>query len=117
MLIKRTSDFGVIASMHGLPEKTDELRRRLRDLTGLTRYVDGCISCELIENGCDSTEFTLLIKWSDEEAHTAHFSTKPIKNAMAFLPILLSDELDLCKRALKLNTVRYGINSYCIPVC
>lgn len=63
------------------------------------------------------TQFTLLVKWSDEEAHTAHFSTKLIQNAMAFLPILLSDELDLYKRALRLDTIRYGTNSYCLAVC
>ena len=117
MFGKRTSGFGVIARMRGLPEKTNELRRRLQDLTGLTRHEDGCISCEMIENGCDSTEFTILVEWSDEEAHNTHFGTKLIKNAIAFLPILLSDELDLCKHALRLNTVRYGTNSYCLAVC
>jgi quinol monooxygenase YgiN len=68
----------------------------------------------MIENGYDSTEFTLLAEWSDEEAHNAHFGTRPIQDAMEFLPILLSEELDLRKHALRLNAVRYGTNSYCL---
>jgi quinol monooxygenase YgiN len=113
MLEVARSSFGVVARMRALPEKADELRGRLKDLMGLTQHADGCISCEMIENGCDSTEFTLLEEWSDEEAHNAHFGTNPIQNAMNFLPNLLSGELDLRKHVLRWNTVRYGTNSYC----
>jgi quinol monooxygenase YgiN len=117
-VVVRTRDcsFGVVARLRGLPEKADELRRRLHDLIGLTRHEDGCISCEMIENGCDSTEFTLLEEWSDEEAHNAHFATTLIQNALRFLPILLSRELDLRKHVLRWNAVRYGTNSYCLAV-
>ena len=114
MLNKNT--FAVVARIRGLPEKADELRRRLHDLTGLTRHEDGCISCELVENGCDSTEFTLLEEWSDEKAHTAHFGTNLIQRALRFLPTLLSSELDLRKHVLRLNAVRYGTNSYSLAV-
>ncbi len=115
-IILRTRDgnFGVVARMRCLPEKADELRRRLHDLMGLTQHENGCISCEMIENGCDSTEFTLLEEWSDERAHNAHFATNLIRNALAFLPNLLSGELDLNKHVLRLNAVRYGTNSYCL---
>ena len=114
MIRVRRGSFSVLARLRGLPEKADELRRRLHDLTGLMRHEDGCISCEMIENGCDSTEFTLLQEWSDEKAHNAHFGTRLIQNAMQFLPTLLSNELDLRKRVLRLNAVRYGTNSYCL---
>jgi quinol monooxygenase YgiN len=70
----------------------------------------------MIENGCDSTEFTLLEEWSDEEAHDAHFATDQIRNAMKFFPGLLSGELDLRKYALRSTAVRYGTNSYCLAV-
>ena len=115
MLIKTT--FAVMARIRGLPEKTDELRQRLLDLVRLTRNESGCLSCEMIENGCDSTEFTLLEEWLDEEVYKAHFSAKLIQNALRFLPNLLSGELDLRKRILRLNAVRYGTNSYCLAVC
>lgn len=103
---------GVVARIRGLPEKADELRRRLYALASLTRDEEGCTSCELIENECDRTEFTLLEEWSDEDAHNAHFETHPIRRALRLLPTLLSRELDLRKRALRLDTVRYGTNSY-----
>lgn len=116
MLRARSTGFGVVARMRGLPEKADELRGRLQDLMGLTRHEAGCISCEMIENGCDSTEFTLLLEWSDEASHNAHFGTKLIQNAMQFLPKLLSRDLDLRKRVLRWNSVRYGTNSYCLSL-
>ena len=111
------NSFGVIAHIRGLPGKADELRRRLDDLICVTRREDGCISCEMIENGCDSTEFTLLEEWSDEEAYDVHFKTNRIKNALRFLPNLLSGELDLHKHVLRLNAVKYGTNSYSLEVC
>lgn len=114
MLKKPT--FAVVARIRGLPEKANELRRRLHDLTGLTLHEDGCISCEMIENGCDSTEFTLLEGWSDEEAHNAHLSNNRIHNTMKFFPSLLSGELDLCRYVLRLNAIRYGTNSYCLAL-
>jgi quinol monooxygenase YgiN len=70
----------------------------------------------MIENGCDSTEFTLLEEWSDEEKHNAHFGANRIQNALQYLPNLISGELDLRKHVLRLNTVRYGTNSYCLAV-
>lgn len=115
MLIKTT--FAVMARIRGLPEKADELRQRLLDLARLTRNESGCLSCEMIENRCDSTEFTLLEEWLDEEVYEAHFSTNLIQSALRFLPNLLSGELDLRKRILRFNTVRYGTNSYCLAVC
>jgi quinol monooxygenase YgiN len=117
MLRKKNHRFGVIAHIRCLPGRADELRRRLDDLICATRREDGCISCEMIENGCDSTEFTLLEEWSDEEAHDVHFKTNRIKNALQFLPDLLSGELDLHKHVLRLNAVRYGTNSYSLAVC
>ncbi len=113
MLRSERNSFGVFARIRGLPEKVDELRQRLLELVSLTRAENGCLSCKMIENGCDSTEFTLLEEWSDEEAHNAHFGTNLIQNAMKFFPGLLSAELDLCKHVLRSNAVRYGTNSYC----
>lgn len=112
MLRTGKSSFGVVARIRGLSDKADELRKSLYDLTKLTRDQYGCISCEMMENKCDATEFTLLEEWSDEKAHNAHFGTHPIRNALQLLPRLLSRELDPCKRVLRLNVVRYGTNSY-----
>ena len=94
MLRTRNHSFGVVAHIRGLPEKVVELRSHLNKLTYLTRHEDGCISCEIVENGYDPTEFTLLEEWSDMEAHDVHFKTEKIKNAMKSMAALLSDEVD-----------------------
>ena len=109
--LKKTS-FAVVARMRGLPDKADELRRRLLDLARLTQRETGCLSCEMIENGCDSTEFTLIEEWLNEEVHNIHFGATAIRSAMKFIPNLLSGEIDLHKHVLRLNAVRYGTNSY-----
>ncbi len=114
MLRKKRNSFGVLARIRGLPERADELRQRLLELVSLTRVESGCLSCEMIENGCDSTEFTLMEEWSNEKAHTRHFSTEQIQKAMKLFPGLLSGELDLRKHMLRLDAVRYGTNSYCL---
>jgi len=114
MLRPKRISFGVIARMRGLPGNADELRQRLLDLVRTTQSLSGCLSCEMIENKCDSTEFTLLEEWSNEAAHNAHFGTSLIRNALQFFPKLLSAELDLRKYVLQLNAVRYGTNSYCL---
>lgn len=116
MLRTKRNSFGVFARIRGLPEKADELRQRLLELVSLTRAENGCFACEIIENGCDSTEFTLLEEWSTEETHHAHFGSSRIQDALRFLPNLLSGELDLRKHLLRLNAVRYGTNSYCLAV-
>lgn len=116
MLKITRSSFGVVARIRGLPDKADELRRRLLDLARLTRFEAGCISCEMIENGCDSTEFTLLEEWSDAEAHRVHLGTIVIRSALQFLPNLLSSEVGRCRQVRRLNAVIYGANSYCLSV-
>jgi quinol monooxygenase YgiN len=109
---KKRKSFGVMARIRGLPEKTDELRQRLLELVRLTRDENGCLSCDMIENGCDPTEFTLLEEWRDEETHATHLGASHIRKALKFLPDLLSGDLDRRKHVLRLNAVRYGTNSY-----
>jgi len=109
--------FGVLARLRSLPAKADEFRSRLRELAGLTRHERGCISCEMIENACDATEYTLLEEWSDEESHYKHFCMARIQEALRFFPNLLSGELDPHKYAVALNMVRYGTNSYSLAEC
>ena len=114
MLRIRKSGFTVFARIRGQPEKADELRQRLHELVSLTRAENGCLSCEMIENYCDSTEFTLLERRSDREAQRSHFSTRLIQNTMHSLLDLLSKDLDYRKHVLRLNAVKYGTNSYCL---
>ncbi len=108
----KRSSFGVFARIRGIPGATDELRRRLHDLTCLTQQEDGCLACEMIENAFDSTEFTLIEKWSNRKAHIDFLGTDRIQVALYSLSDLLSGELDLCTYVLKLDTIRYGTNSY-----
>jgi quinol monooxygenase YgiN len=112
MLRIKSNNFGVFARIRGHPDKADELRRRLLELVELTRTEYGCLSCEMIENHCDSTEFTLLEQWLLEEDHNAHFVTERIRNAMKHFPGLLTAELDLRRYTLCPNSTKYGTNSY-----
>jgi quinol monooxygenase YgiN len=116
MKCTRNKTFAVIARLRGLPEGADELRRHLRQLVTLTRAEIGCLSCELIENSCDPTEFTLLEEWSSERAHDAHLGAEPIQSAMKTVHGSLSSEFDSHKHALGAHAVRYGANSYCPSV-
>jgi quinol monooxygenase YgiN len=116
LLGTKKKNFGVIARIRGLPEKADELRERLLELVRLTRNENGCLACEMVENCCDSTEFTLLEEWSQEKDHDAHFSTDLIQNAFKFYPDLLSTELDPRKHVLQSDSIRYGTNCYCLAV-
>jgi quinol monooxygenase YgiN len=104
--------FGVVARLRGIRGKADELRERLTELTGLVRSERGCLSCELVEDGSDPTEFTLLQEWENEGAHVAHFSARCVQDAMRFLPDLLSGDFDPHKYVLQSNTVKYGTNCY-----
>jgi len=113
MIKIKGNSFGVIARIRGLPEKAGELRKRLLALVKLIQNENGCLSCEMIENGYDSTEFTLIEKWSHEEAHYLHFNTILIQNAMKMFRGLLSGELGIRKQILSMHAVRYGTNSYC----
>lgn len=106
------STFGVVARLRGFPGKALELRERLAELNRLTRNERGCLSCELVEDDSDPTEFTLLQEWEDEGAHVAHFSARCVQDAMRFLPDLLSGDYDPHKYVLQLNTVKYGTNCY-----
>lgn len=108
--------FGVLARIRGLPAKTDELRERLRELARLIETQIGCLSCELIENSCDSTEFTLLEEWSNKKAHNAYLRTEPFLNTMKAVRQLISSELDSRRHAMQGNSVRYAANSYCLAV-
>jgi quinol monooxygenase YgiN len=112
----RTSIFGVVAHLRSLPGKVDELRKRLLDLACLTQRENGCISCEMIENKSDGNEFTLLEKWSNKEAHKTHFTTNLIQNSLQSLANLLSNDLEFREHISRLNTVRYGTNSYYLEV-
>ena len=116
MLRIKSDNFGVLAKIQGLPAKADELRERLRELVQLVKTQIGCLSCELIENSCDSTEFTLLEEWSNEKAHEAYLRTEPFQNIMKTIRRLVSSEMDYRKQMLQANSVRYAVNSYCLAV-
>ena len=110
----KNDNFGVFARVRGIPDKADELRQRLQELVELTRAESGCLSCDMIENRCDSSEFTLLEEWSLAEDHSAHFATDRIRRAIKCFAGLLTAELDRRRYALRLNSVKYGTNSYCL---
>ncbi len=85
----------VIARLIARPGKEESLRSLLMGLIAPTRKESGCITYELLQNKEQSGEFTFVEEWQDEAALEVHFATDHIRNALAKLPDLLAEELDL----------------------
>lgn len=85
----------VVARLKAKPEKASELRALLMGLLAPTRQESGCITYELLQNEEDPTELNFVEEWQDGKALDAHFETDHIRNALARLPDLLAEELDL----------------------
>lgn len=61
----------LIAQIHGLAGRADELQRLLDDLAVGARAEPGCIAFEVLR-GEAGGEFVLLAHWRDEDALSAH---------------------------------------------
>ncbi len=85
----------VIARLVARAGKEDALRSVLIGLIAPTRKESGCIMYEMLQNKENSREFTFLEEWQDDAALEVHFATDHIRNALAKLPDLLAEELDL----------------------
>ncbi len=85
----------VIARLVAHAGKEDALRSVLMVLIAPTRKESGCIMYEMLQNKENSREFTFVEEWQDDAALEVHFATDHIRNALAKLPDLLAEELDL----------------------
>ena|SRR5215208_3800772 len=66
----------LIARIHGLAGREDELERLLAELAGAARGEDGCLTFELLRGG-EPGELVLLSSWRDEAALRAHYAGAP----------------------------------------
>ena len=87
----------VVARISALPNSIDEVRSCLSDLIEPTRKEPGCISYELLQNRSDSTDFTFVEEWDNDDSLMAHLQTDHILKAIANLSGLLSAEPDIRK--------------------
>jgi quinol monooxygenase YgiN len=63
----------LIADIHGLAGRADELQRLLEDLTAAARGEAGCISFRVLRDE-EPGEFVLTAQWHDEDAMRAHYT-------------------------------------------
>jgi quinol monooxygenase YgiN len=89
------STLRAVVRLKAKPDKSGELRSLLAGLLAPTREEPGVISYEMLQNKEDPAEFTFVEEWKDDAAFDAHLETAHIKNAMAAMPELLAEELDL----------------------
>lgn len=85
----------VVARVTARPETADTLRSVLSALIEPTRRESGCIAYQLLENRRDSTDFTFVEIWSDDDAFDAHLQTEHFLAAAAQLPELVAAEPDI----------------------
>ncbi len=85
----------VVAHFRAQEGKGAELGELLESLIEPTRAEPGNISYELLANLDDERNFTFVEEYLDGDALDAHFKTSHIKAALARLPELLAEELDL----------------------
>ncbi|MDX1645451.1 MAG: putative quinol monooxygenase [Thermoanaerobaculia bacterium] len=90
----------VIARLRAQNGKEAALEALLEGLVEATRAEEGCIHYELLRNLEDPAEFTFVEEWRDEAALAAHFEAEHVEQALAAMPDLLAEELDLRKYRL-----------------
>ncbi len=85
----------VVAHFRAQEGKGAELGELLESLIEPTRAEPGNIGYELLANLDDERNFTFIEEYQDGDALDAHFKTSHIEAALARLPELLAEELDL----------------------
>jgi quinol monooxygenase YgiN len=83
-----------------MPDHIAPVREILSALVEPTRREPGCLSYELLQNGCDPTDFVFVEKWASAAAEQAHFATPHVSTALQQLVGLLVAELEICRYAV-----------------
>jgi quinol monooxygenase YgiN len=71
----------------------DELGRRLTDLDEPTRTESACLNYDLHRSNEDPATGLLYQKWKSSDDFDAHFKTRCLREFLADLPSLLSEDL------------------------
>lgn len=85
----------VVAHLRAQEGKAAELEDVLKGLLEPTRAEPGNISYQLLASLDDDRNFTFVEEYQDGDALDAHFNTPHVEAALARLPELLAEELDM----------------------
>jgi quinol monooxygenase YgiN len=90
----------VVARIKALPDKVDEARAILLELIEPTRKEPGCITYELLQNKSDSTDFTFVEEWKNENAFDSHAASNHIKEVTIKLRDVIKGTPDIRRYSL-----------------
>jgi quinol monooxygenase YgiN len=85
----------VIARAAAKADSVKQVRALLIEGVEPTRREPGCLSCQLLQNRADPTDFTIIEEWTSAAAEQSHFATPHISDALRQLPELLAAEPDV----------------------
>ena len=85
----------VVARFRARPDHSSAVRDILLALVTPTRQARGCISCDLLHNSADPTDFTLVEEWTDDAALDGHAPPAHVADSSAKLPALLASSPDI----------------------
>jgi quinol monooxygenase YgiN len=84
----------LVAELHGLAGRSEELRTLLDELTAGARGEPGCVSFAVLAAE-EPGEFVLLSGWRDEDALRAHYSTPHYRRYRELVGPLLARPSDV----------------------
>lgn len=87
----------VIARVKAKANQVAQVQAILSALVKPTRGESGCISYELLQNGCDPSDFVFVEEWMSAAAEQAHFTTPHVSAALQQLAGLLAAEPEICR--------------------
>jgi quinol monooxygenase YgiN len=84
----------LIAEIHGLAGREDELNRRLYELAEAARGEEGCVMFRPLR-AQEPGEFVVLSSWRDEDALRAHYASVAYRRYRAAVGELLARPSDV----------------------
>ena len=90
----------VIAKFQAKPEMIERIIEIASEMVRQTRLEAGCLNYDFHQDLADPTLFFMHENWADERVLAAHFETPHLKAALAVLPELLVEPVEI--RRLKM---------------
>jgi quinol monooxygenase YgiN len=75
------SNIHCIVDISAKSESVEKVRSVLLTLVEYTRHEDGCLQYKLFENINDKSQFTMIEKWTSNEAYENHLQSDHIQKA------------------------------------
>ena len=85
----------VIARFRARPETIEKIIETALEMVRQTRIEAGCLNYDFHQDLTDPTLFYMHENWIDEKSLEAHFETPHIKAALAVLPTLLVEPVEI----------------------